>query len=298
LEIKAGQYESAEAHLRRAPLDLGGLQEHRELLAQCLIPQRKFKEAETELDQVLKRDPDRASALFLLGLTHASLGELDKAIEELQRGLSIDPTSAMAEHQLALIHMYREQWGLAEQHYRRCIELLPDSVPAWGELGLTFIRQERWLDAIEILGRATDRFPTNANLHRDLAFALHQNGNTVAADEHYRKADELAPTWKAKAIEDSLRMSTSPNASQRDGRTALELALQLAQATHFQDPSALEALATAYAEVGKFEPAAKAIDQALELAGSSRDSQSRLEETKSKIAKRETVRRPPSGKPN
>ncbi len=61
-------------------------------------------------------------------------------------------------------------------------------------------------------------------------------------------------------------LATVPDARLRNGKVAVQLALQANQRTDNRDPRGLAILAAAYAEVGQFEDALKTIDLALKIA--------------------------------
>ena len=72
-------------------------------------------------------------------------------------------------------------------------------------------------------------------------------------------------------------LSTSPDATVRNGAEALELAQRAAQISKEQDPSVLDTLAAAYAETGKFPEAVETTQKALELAMQQENAQSLIE---------------------
>ena len=61
-------------------------------------------------------------------------------------------------------------------------------------------------------------------------------------------------------------LATSPEAAVRDGAEALKLAAGAVDLTHGSDPRALDALAAAYAETGRFPEAVEAARRALAVA--------------------------------
>ena len=68
------------------------------------------------------------------------------------------------------------------------------------------------------------------------------------------------------------RLATCPSASRRDGRAALEHARLAGRLSGGRSPESLDALAAAYAELGRFPDAITAAQHALELAEKQGDS--------------------------
>ena len=64
-------------------------------------------------------------------------------------------------------------------------------------------------------------------------------------------------------------LATTPDANARDGPEAVALSERLRAITGGQNPQALDALAAAYAEMGRFEAAAQTGEQASRLASES-----------------------------
>src|SRR5205807_1274334 len=99
-----------------------------------------------------------------------------------------------------------------------------------------------------------------------LGLALHEDGQDAAAQEQYREAVRLDPTWPEAANRAARRLATDPEARVRDGTFALKLATHACQATAERQPFFLDTLAAAYAETGRYDDAVKAARKALALA--------------------------------
>ena len=75
--------------------------------------------------------------------------------------------------------------------------------------------------------------------------------------------------------------ATCPNASVRNGSTAVEFAQKALAATKLKDAGMLDTLAAAYAEAGQFEKAVSAEKQAISLA--SREDEQKEYQTRLKL---------------
>ena len=94
---------------------------------------------------------------------------------------------------------------------------------------------------------------------------MHEQGQTQAAGDCYRRALQLDPTLVQYAYRGAWVLATHPDAKYRNGILALRFAKQACQATAYRQSECLDALAAAYAETGRFDEAQTAARQALEL---------------------------------
>jgi predicted Zn-dependent protease len=152
----------------------------------------------------------------------------------------------------------------------------PASAAAWDQLGLVFFRQARWPDAEAAFREGLRHEPRSVALRGNLALALAQQGKTGDADATYQSMTADEPKWRADAIVWALRLATHPSRGQRDGARAWELAQQACQASHDEDPAALEARAAAEAELGRFDRAVADAERALARTAPGSELRSRL----------------------
>src|SRR5205823_10224545 len=80
-------------------------------------------------------------------------------------------------------------------------------------------------------------------------------GQTEAARDQYRAALQRFPGWPAGNRTTAWRMATDPDPQRRSGALALFRAQAVSQALEDRDAEALDVLAAAYAEVGRFDEA-------------------------------------------
>ena len=83
---------------------------------------------------------------------------------------------------------------------------------------------------------------------------------------HFREALRLQPDWSEALNRLAWALLIDPDPKKRDGKEALQLASRACELTRHQDPSTLNALAAAYAELGQFAEAIQISDQAIALA--------------------------------
>jgi tetratricopeptide (TPR) repeat protein len=96
--------------------------------------------------------------------------------------------------------------------------------------------------------------------------ALLQLGRRRDALEHLQIAHTVQPTSTSVGNDLAWVLATAPEAELRNGKKALQLALQASKATGNKDPIILDTLAAAYAEAGDYSGAQTISRAALELA--------------------------------
>jgi Flp pilus assembly protein TadD len=186
--------------------------------------------------QAAQIDPDDTEAQSFLVVALAQQGKVDQAVEHLTPELNHNS-------QFAEVHR---------------------------ELGAAFAQQGKLEQAIASYRRAVSLKPTVALYRFSLGVALQHSQQAEAANAEFREAMERDPRWPLAACQTAWMLATHPDAKLRDGALALQLAQQACEATGKQWPTALDALAAAYAETGRFEEAVRTAREALSLATSAR----------------------------
>jgi Tfp pilus assembly protein PilF len=157
-------------------------------------------------------------------------------------------------------------WENSEKLWTRAQAGTVNNVTAWLNLGETLYQQKRVDEAMVYGYRALQVQPNNAEVHFKLGVAQEQKANLRQAFYHYRKAMALAPESPKARNNLAWALATQPDAAMRNGAEALALAQQANQLTGGRDPIALDTLAAAYAEMGRFPEAQATVRQALILA--------------------------------
>ncbi|MCK6458074.1 MAG: tetratricopeptide repeat protein, partial [Phycisphaerae bacterium] len=115
---------------------------------------------------------------------------------------------------------------------RRAVDLAPQHPGVLNNLAILYVRLDRWKDAIDMMKRAAELAPDELGLLGNLAWAL----------------------------------ATSPDPKARDGAAAARIAEDLCRRTSQRHPQALDTLAAACAELGRFDEAASAARRAIDAA--------------------------------
>jgi tetratricopeptide (TPR) repeat protein len=225
-------------------------------------------------DEAIRLRPDSPEFAYNIGRLHSDI--------ELLEGLGFTSRE--------------DQWRTAAQWFERALTARPDDVKTLSELGIVMRRLGRLDEAIDFYERALRVYAHNADVRYNFAITLAALGRDGEAREQYERALELEPGHvgacnnlammlartghpreATRLLEAGLSASpdqpmllhrlgwilaTSPDAAVRDGRRALVLAQHLNEVTGGSNADALDALAAAYAEIGRFDEATQTSERA------------------------------------
>jgi tetratricopeptide (TPR) repeat protein len=261
-------------------------------LAEALLGAGRPEDALRTHRQVLGLDPHSRAAQFGEAAVLAELGRVEEAIDKLRTIIAADPTDGEALVNLAstLIRAGRPDQAVAALHTARELGPEPGVLALVNHnLGVIHARRGEWDPAIEAFGQALSLDPTLTDTRFMLAGLLARSGRMNEAAGLYRRNLEDDPRHldsrvalatalvlqeqygeARKALEDGLvvhpgqpdlalalakLLATCPDPVVRNGRRALELALESHERT--QGLADAETVAMAYAEVGSFDEAVR-----------------------------------------
>jgi Tfp pilus assembly protein PilF len=201
-------------------------------LGEALAVQNRTKEAIRQYSEALRIEPYYVQAYLKLGDAHASLGNNKDAVYCYNEALRIKPTYSKAHNNLGNALLYQGNDKEAIYHYYEALRIDSNYTGAYYNLGKIFANQ----------------------------------GKTEKAILFYRKALDSNPDMTQALYNLSWITATHKNQKFRNGIKAIELAEKLCKITQYNQPLALDALAAAYAEAGKFNAAVLTAQKALKLA--------------------------------
>lgn len=267
--------------------------------AHDLAAQGNFEAAAEHYRAALALNAD-AEAHLGFGAVLDALGKEDEALREYQAAVQANPNYAEAHNNLSQLYLKHGQLPLALQHAREALRLNANYPEAHYNLGNVFNLQgktaeaaaeyavavrlrPRYAQARYNLGGARLRLgdaegaanefltvlqiqPGNPVAFSKLAFVRVQQGRLAEAIDFYAEAIRLQPDLVEALRNLSFLRATCPDARYRNGAEALQLAEEAVRLTGRQDATALDALAAAYAENGRFTEAAATALQAKAVA--------------------------------
>lgn len=180
--------------------------------------------------------------------------------------MRLNPGHARAHHNLGVVLWARGQLDEAGEQYAAALAIDPDYASACHNLGVVRWQQGRTDEATACFRRAAELGPNVARYQSSLAFALAEQGSPDEARRHYEQARRLGPDWVRALIQDAWVLATHADGQARCGANAVFMARQACRAPGGRRPEALDALAAALAECGRFEEAARTAHEGAELA--------------------------------
>jgi tetratricopeptide (TPR) repeat protein len=271
----------------------------------ALGAQGNIDRAAAEAAKAVEADPSNAAARGFSALSLSELGRDEEAIKEAERAIELNPSDSGAHLQLA-ISLKRSDTERSIVEARRAIELGPENSSAYQFLTNCFLELRRYNEVSDLGREWLVVSPCDATAHAVLGTAMAQNGDLTetawhlgyvmmlrpeAEQAHARlrqillslaKQPDALQRLREIAVDgpDSPRMldelawllATYPDSKSRDGIKAVQLAERACALTDRRIPALLDTLAVAYAEAGDFARAISTIEEALNLARFSGDS--------------------------
>ncbi len=179
--------------------------------------------------------------------------------------LAYTSENSIAHYNLAYALAGRGRLDEAIVHYQRALDIWPDDADAHNRLGNILAGRGQLEEAIGHYQRALEIRPNYAAAHDSLGVALASRGQVAAAIAEFQKALEIKPDHPAALNNLAWIRATHSDPRFRDGPQAVTLA-QRAVELSVSDASALDTLAAAYAEAGRFAEAVQTAKKALDLA--------------------------------
>jgi Flp pilus assembly protein TadD len=102
---------------------------------------------------------------------------------------------------------------------------------------------------------------------------MRQSGQPEEARAVFRRALAMDPAGPEKAKQIAWELATNQAATKRNGPLALYFAQVACEAMEYQDVACLDALAAAYAEVGRFDEAEATLKRAMSLIATGRNAE-------------------------
>lgn len=256
------QFDEALEHLNVLKTVEQDATETRFKIALIQLERQNYEEALRELLLVLAANPEHTEARFYLGSLYAAAGKNEEAIEELFKITPGDKMFVKSRTFAAFILRQERDLERAEKAVREALAESPDNQRILSYLILILRDAEKFESARELLEKAVETHADDPGLWFHYGVVLSDLGEEDEALEKMERVLILKPDHG-----DAMNfIAYSLAESQSDLPRAYEL-IQRALRTRPNDGYYIDTLGWVYYQMGKYQDAVTALEQAVKLAG-------------------------------
>jgi tetratricopeptide (TPR) repeat protein len=268
LFAERGDLTGAADHYERA-FRLGMQPEGNISFGNVRLAQDRLDDAVALYELAAKSDPGNAKASYNLGIVLERQGKTAEAIARYEEAVRRQPDWPDPHNNLGVALFGSGRPDEARAHFEAVLRLHPGDVEAELNLGMIAKESQQW-EAAERHYRAAASVAKEEHLaaaaHASLGDVLLERDKVAEAGRQYEAALRSAPDDADVLVALAWLRATGAEAGWRDGAAAVRLAERACSLTANEDANALDALAAAYAEAGRFPDAVRTGRQALEVA--------------------------------
>ena len=295
---EAGQIDEAVDAFRQAVAVDGADARSRANLARALRARGALDASIEQFRRALTLAPRSARAHNGLGVSLYLTGSLDAAAEHYAAAIAAEPYYEEPYYNLALVEVRRKRPDEAERLLRQAVALKPgyreaqwllckvlldqqkvdealahlppadraDDAAGYALVAAGLVRLGRTDQALTLYGQALRLRPGEADLLAGLAAALLQAGDETGAASSLAAALQQRPGDAALMTRLAWLLAAGNVDAVRNAGRAISLATSACDATGYNAPQPMDALAAAFAEAGRFDHAVQMVSAAIELA--------------------------------
>ena len=160
---------------------------------QALLLDNKPAEAESFIRQLLKKNPENASAQLLGATVFQQLGLWDAALAMSEKALLLETHNAEAKLQWAAIQQKRGQFSTAQNFLEKAAEESPDTAAFQVALGALFLETKQLPKAKKAYTQALLKQPDNLEALVGLGHMAMTEKNTAELKKHVEKILAISP---------------------------------------------------------------------------------------------------------
>ena len=224
-----------------------------------------FKAALADLDEAEGISPNHVAVMLLRASIYQEMKEDAKALAEIDRLLAVKPGYPAAVRFRAGLLVGANKFDEAIAAVEGLLKAEPDDLEAKLQLAALQSAAKRHRKAIAVYFEVLQKAPNNWMALRGRGDARLGIGEHAEAIADYEKALKLRPKDSGLLNNFAWVLATSPVDKLRNGKRAVEMALEACRLTGYEQAHILSTLAAAYAESGDFKLALKWSQKAVEL---------------------------------
>jgi Tfp pilus assembly protein PilF len=240
------------------------------ILSACLVLTEKqlryWHDSELLFTHALAVTKDNALAHLNLGAALQDQKRLSQALIQYHEVLRLDPSCHEAYSNIGKILTDQGKPQEALDYCRESVRLNPKSPFSHNNLGLVLVELGRFDEALSQFSEAAQLDAGYAPPRFQMGRILLKQGRDAEAMPHFHEALRIEPDNLQMLIYVARVLAADENPQIRNGAEALVLATKAGQLAGRAQPVALDTLAMAYAETGRFDEAVQTGQEAVNLA--------------------------------
>jgi tetratricopeptide (TPR) repeat protein len=205
-------------------------------------------------------------ALHNRGVTYAQSGQFAEAFDDITKVIQLNPHFAKAYSNRATLYVQAGDYERALADYDSALKLDPALMPALVGRGRVCHMAGQLEEALASFNTAIEQDNSNADIVCSRGDLLVDLGRYSEALEDYARAIDLNPEFQHAYRNGAWLLATCPDDSIRDAEAAINGAQAALDCGYGERHAALDTLAAALANAGRFEEAVATVEQAIEIA--------------------------------
>ena len=230
------------------------------------LDQGQQQTAVADFRAALEFDPNCWRALHNRGVSYAQSGQFAEAFDDITKVIQLNPKFAKAYSNRATLYVQAGDFDRALADYEAALAIEPTMLPALVGRGRLCHMTGRLEEALVCLDRAIEQEGNNADVICSRADLLVDLGQYSEALVDYARAIDLNPNFEHAYRNGAWLLATCPDDSIRDAEGAINGAKSALECGYGERHAALDTLAAALANAGRFDEAVGTIEQAIEVA--------------------------------
>ena len=225
---------------------------------------KDFDKAIADYSQALDVNPKNTVTFNNRGFAWRNKKEFDKAIADYDQAIRLEPKYANAWYGRGASWYAKKDYDQAIHDFGEAINADAKHVAAFNDRGLAWVAKKVYDKGLKDYDEAIRLSPKNTITYVNRAVALKATKQYSKATNDYQQSIRLDPKYARAMSNLSWILATCPDEQIRNGAKAVELATRACQLSDWKEPTYIDVLAAAHAEVGEFAQAIRYERQALE----------------------------------